>query len=333
MNNPDHPENSDNKDQPRVFTVDPSAAGQRLDVFLAEHCPDLSRSRIQADLAAECVLVAGRLRPKGFRLKAGSRVSYNPQPLPELRAEPQDIPLNILHQDEEILVLDKPARLVVHPSIGHPDGTLVNAVLHHCGKIVDGGDPLRPGIVHRLDRDTTGVMVVALTERAHRSLSLQLKERTMGRTYLALSWGQWDADQGSLDGNIGRNLRRRQQMAVLPSGGRPACTDYLVSEDFGFVQFCRVRLQTGRTHQIRVHFAHHHHPIVGDHLYGDDNRAKRVHPLDRQRAARMVSRATHQLLHAVELQLAHPATGEELNFTAPLPEEFSGILDDLRAGG
>lgn len=322
---------SEHGGKPRVFTVGEGGEGQRLDTFLTDRCPDLTRTRIQNDLADGCVQVDGRSRPKGYRLKNGTEVVYRPRALPEPTATPQDIPLDILYRDEAILVLNKPAGLVVHPAAGHPDGTLVNAVLHHCGGAARGGDSLRPGIVHRLDRDTTGVMVVALTEQAHQSLSEQLKERVMGRVYLALAWGRWEVDQGTLEGNIGRHPRRRQLMAVLAQGGRPACTEYQVSEDFGFVQLCRVRLQTGRTHQIRVHFAHNHHPIVGDPVYGDDGRAKRVHPLDRQRAARLVCRASRQVLHAAELHLRHPVTGESLGFAAPLPEEFAGILAELRS--
>jgi len=312
------------------FVVDPDEDGLRLDQFLVERCPELSRNRIQVDLKAGRVLVDGRHRPKGFRLKAGVAVAFSPEPRPEMEALPQDIPLEIIYQDEEILVLVKPAGMVTHPAPGHPDGTLVNGLLYHCRELAAGGGELRPGIVHRLDRDTTGLMVVALTDRAHRHLSAQLKDRRMGRTYLALSWGHWAEDEGTLGGDIGRHPKLRQKMAVVERGGRPATTHYQVVEDFGFVQLSSVQLETGRTHQIRVHFAHNHHPVVGDPMYGDDRRARGIHTLDRRRADRMVRAASRQMLHATGLRLVHPASGEDLSFTAPPPADLEEVLAILR---
>ena len=315
------------------FTVTAPDADLRLDSFLVKYCPELSRNRIQGDLQSGRVLVDGRQRPKSFRLKAGSAVVYVPGPVPEMVAVAQDLPLQIVYQDEDILVLDKAAGMVVHPAVGHPDGTVVNALLHHCRGLQAGDDPLRPGIVHRLDRDTTGLMVVALNDRAHRHLSDQLRSRRLGRNYLALSWGSWAENEGVLEGDIGRHPRVRRKMAVVHDGGRTATTRYRVLADHGFVQLCRVKLETGRTHQIRVHFAHNHHPVVGDPLYGDDGRAKAVHALDRAVAARMVRLARRQMLHAVRLELEHPVTGDALVFEAPVPDDMRRVLDLFPADG
>jgi 23S rRNA pseudouridine1911/1915/1917 synthase len=312
------------------FKVEPDEDGLRLDAFLVSRCPDMSRTRIQADVDAGRARVNGRDRRKGYRIQAGDEVTYSALPLEPLEAVPQDIPLEIVYQDETILVVNKPAGMVVHPAAGHPDGTLVNALMHHCKQLAETGDALRPGIVHRLDKDTTGLLAVALTDVAHRSLSEQLQTRTMGRTYRAVSWGAWKEAEGVLTGDIGRHPVQRHKMAVVEQGGRNATTRFKVLEDFGFVQHCEVALETGRTHQIRVHFALKGHPVVGDHLYGDDKRAKGVHPLDRRKADRLVARAKRQLLHATRLKLVHPASGEEMAFEIPLPSDMEVALTGLR---
>jgi 23S rRNA pseudouridine1911/1915/1917 synthase len=314
----------------RCFTVGPDDEGQRLDSFLTEQCPDLSRSRIHTDMKDDRVLVDNRLRPKGFRLKAGSRVVFRPGVKAEMVAVAQDIPLDIVHEDEHILIVNKPVGMVVHPAVGHPDGTLVNALLYHCKNLSTEGGPLRPGIVHRLDRDTSGLMTVALTDMAHRHLSEQLQDRRMGRTYVTVSWGRWKEDEGTLTGDIGRHPRFRQKMAVVTQAGKPAVSRYRVLEDFGFVQLCEVQLETGRTHQIRVHFNHFGHPVLGDLMYGDDQRARGIHNLDRRQADRMVKAARRQMLHATGLKLVHPATGEILEFSAETPADMSRILAILR---
>ena len=321
---------TDADDQALDFTVADEAAGRRLDAFLAEVCPEHSRNKIQTDLADGRVLVDGNARPKSYRLSAGERVVYRPGEVTPLQAVPQDLPLDIVYRDDDLVIVNKAAGMVVHPAVGHPDGTLVNALLYHLGGLAGGGDPLRPGIVHRLDRDTTGLLVVALNEQAHRRLAEQLKQRTMGRTYLALSWGRWSEPTGTLEGDIGRHPQNRQLMAVLPGRGRAAVTHYTVVEDFGFVQLCRVKLETGRTHQIRVHFTHYHHPIVGDPVYGDDRRVRNIHNLDRQPAKTMLSAAARQMLHAAALHLQHPRTGRDLEFEAPLPPDLSTALAGLR---
>jgi 23S rRNA pseudouridine1911/1915/1917 synthase len=318
---------------PRDFVVGPADDGMRLDVFLAAACPDLSRSRVRADLEKDgAVLVDDRVRPASFRLKEGQRVAFTSAAREPLSAEPQAIDLTVVYEDEHIIVINKPVGLVVHPAVGHPDGTLVNALLYRQGPITAGGDPLRPGIVHRLDRDTSGLLVAALDDLSHRRLAAQLADRSLGRVYLALSWGCWARDEGELEGPIARDPKRRQRMAVVP-GGRAALTRYLVLEDYGFAQYCRVELATGRTHQIRVHFAHGGHPVVGDPTYGDDARARGVHGPDRRLAEQMVKLAGRQMLHAAELHLCHPVTGEAMSFAAPLPRDFATVLGALRGPG
>jgi len=323
---------SESRGQSFSFEVTEAEAGARLDAFLVDRCPDLSRTAIQEDLTADRVRVEGRARPKSFRLKAGLTVTYSPGVRPEIKAVAQDIPLDIVYQDDALLVINKPADMVVHPAPGHPDGTLVNALLWHCRDLQAGSDPLRPGIVHRLDRHTTGLMAVALNDQAHAHLGDQLKDRRMGRAYKALSWGQWKLDEDVLTGDIGRHPRQRQKMAVVEHGGREAVTRYRVLEDFGFAQYCEVNLETGRTHQIRVHFAHNAHPIVGDPLYGDDKRAKGIHNLDRLQANVMVRDASRQMLHAASLHLIHPVSGQEMTFTAALPTDIERVLTGLREG-
>lgn len=318
--------------QPRAFTVAPQEEGLRLDVFLASRCPDLSRSRVRTDLGRpDAVTVDGRARPASFRLRAGQQVAFRSQAPVALSAAPQPIDLDVVYEDAHLVVVNKPVGLVVHPAAGHPDGTLVNALLHRRGPIDAGGDPLRPGIVHRLDRDTSGLLVAALDERSHRRLAAQLQDRRMGRVYLALSWGRWAVEAGELDGPIGRDPRRRQRMAVV-TGGRAALTRYRVLEDFGFAQYCRVELSTGRTHQIRVHFAQAGHPVIGDPLYGDPARARGLHGPERRLAELAAKLATRQMLHACELRFLHPADGREMSFVAPPPADFGAVLAHLRAG-
>ena len=321
---------SDSQKPQFVFQVNEADVGMRLDAYLVEYCPDYSRTRIQNDLNDGRILVNGRKRPKGFRLKEGWEITFSPSSVKTLHAVAQDIPLDIVYQDDDILILNKAAGMVVHPAPGHPDSTVVNALLFHFQGLNAGGDPLRPGIVHRLDRDTSGLMAVALNDKAHNRLAEQLRDRQMGRNYRTFSWGQWDDDAGVLKGDIGRHPRQRVRMAVVEQNGRSAVTHYEVLEDFGFVQYCQVKLETGRTHQIRAHFHHFHHPVVGDPIYGDDRRVIGVHPMDRVKAQAMVKVATRQMLHAWRLDLVHPSTGEAMTFEIDLPKDMKHVLTGLR---
>jgi len=315
----------------RIFHVTPEDIGVRLDVFLAHHCPDLSRNQIQNAVQQGHATVDGKTRSKSFRLTEGNEVCFQPSPQVAIDVTPQPIPLDIVYEDPDLLVVNKPAGMVVHPAPGHHNGTLVNALLHHCHKLAETGDDyLRPGLVHRLDQDTTGLLVVALNDQTHQSLTKQLKDRLLGRKYVVLSWGCWLQNEGVLTDSIGRHPRDRLKMAVLEAGGRLAKARYLVAEDFGFVQLCQVALDTGRTHQIRVQFAHAGHPVVGDPLYGDDRRAWNVRPVERQLAAQMIKRVQRQMLHAVELTLVHPRLGKTMNFKTDLPEDMATVLKGLR---
>ncbi|OFX28946.1 MAG: hypothetical protein A2Z07_00900 [Armatimonadetes bacterium RBG_16_67_12] len=312
-----------------TFVVEAPAAGRRLDVFLADHLSEVSRARLQALIAAGRVAVApseaegpagavaagraSRLRPS-HRVRAGERVTVEIPPVEPTALRPEPIPLEIVYEDGDLLVVDKPAGLTVHPGAGRPTGTLVQAVLSHCPDLPGIGGEQRPGIVHRLDKDTSGLLVVAKTEAALRGLQAQIQARRVRRDYLALVWGRLSRAEGAVDAPIGRDPRHRTRMAVVASGRR-AVTHYRVVERFREATLLELRLQTGRTHQIRVHCASLDHPIVGDPVYG---RRPNAWGLRRQ------------ALHAFRLAFAHPATGAEVIFTVPLPPDIEAALQVLR---
>jgi len=314
------------------FTVTPPHAGERLDRFLAGAQPDLSRSRLQALIRDGLVRVNGRPARVSHRLADGDRVVLEP-PVPRASAlEPEDLPLTIVHEDAEILVIDKPAGLVVHPGAGVRTGTLVHALLHHDPALASVGGAGRPGIVHRLDRDTSGLMVVARTGRAFRALTEAIKARRVERRYRALVWGDVRGDTGSVDQPVGRDPHHRTRMAVTTRGGRPSRTHWRVVERFGIATELELTLETGRTHQIRVHMAHLRHPVVGDPVYG--GRVKKMLSLsDAQRslAAALLRTLPRQALHASELRLSHPLSGESLHFRSPLPEDLATARAQLAA--
>ncbi len=303
---------------PISLTAAGEDAGARLDAFLARSLPALTRSAAVRLIEAGAVLVDGRTAAKSCRLAGGEAVSVAlPDPEP-IEALPQDIPLDVVYEDGDVIVVNKPAGLVVHPAPGHPDGTLVNALLHHCGGSLSGvGGALRPGIVHRIDRDTSGLIIAAKNDAAHRALSAQLQDHTLARTYEAVVTGNLREDRGTVDAPIGRHHTDRKRMAVTDRGGKRAVTHWEVIERFPGLTYVRCRLETGRTHQIRVHMAHMGHPVYGDTVYG---------------AKKPVPGLTGQCLHAAGLRFVHPRTGETVEVTCPLNEEFQVLLRKLRGG-
>jgi 23S rRNA pseudouridine1911/1915/1917 synthase len=309
--------------------VDAEMAGNRLDAALAGAVPEFSRNRIKDLILAAAVSINGQTvtEPK-YRLRAGEVLVLLAPPPVEAEPQPEDIPLDILFEDDELIVINKPVGMVVHPAPGSLHGTLVNALLHHCGDSLAGiGGVRRPGIVHRLDRDTSGVMVVAKTERAHNHLSAQFADhgRTgpLHRAYLAYVWGHTQQARGSVEAPIGRDPHNRLKQAVRRDG-REAITHYAVTRRFGGegwdITRIRCELETGRTHQIRVHMAHIGHPLVADTVYasGYATKSNRL-PEAAQAAVRGLGR---QALHAAQLGFEHPVSGEEMQFEAPLPQDL-----------
>ena len=298
-----------------ILTAEASAAGERLDRYLAGAVEGLTRSAAAKLLEEGQVTLGGKPLGKNYRLQGGEVLTVSlPEPEPA-EALPQDIPLDVVYEDADLIVINKPVGLVVHPAPGHPDGTLVNALLFHCAGSLSGvGGALRPGIVHRIDRDTSGLLVAAKNDFAHLSLSAQLQDHSLCRTYEAVVVGNVREDRGTVDAPIGRHPTDRKKMAVTDKNSRVAVTHYEVLRRYPGYTYLRCRLETGRTHQIRVHMAYIGHPLYGDTVYG---------------AKRPAADMTGQCLHAVALDLTHPRTGERMHFTCPLPEEFTRLLQKL----
>jgi len=325
----------------RIETVTVELAGGRLDRVLAESLPALSRTRLKALILSGSVSAGGRtILDPGYRVKSGEALSVNVPPPEPAEPEGETIPLSILHEDSNLVVLDKPAGLVVHPAAGYPTGTLVNALIAHCGASLSGiGGVMRPGIVHRLDKDTSGVMVVAKTDRAHKSLSAQFADhgRTgdLERGYFAFVWGVPDRPRGTIDAPIDRHPHSRDKMAVR-GGGREAITHWEVKEKYlgadgkPVVSLIECRLETGRTHQIRVHLAHIGHPILGDETYGTGFRTKATRLPGPAREA--LDALGRQALHAYLLAFQHPETDEILRFRSELPADLARLRDALSKG-
>ena len=305
------------------FTVSEEQSGTRLDSFLSA-ISSLSRSAAARLTEEGAVLVDGNPKDKKYQVKAGQRVEVS-LPMPEeCDAKPENIPLDIIYEDSQLLVVNKPQGMVVHPAPGNPTGTLVNALLYHCGDSLSGiGGEIRPGIVHRIDKDTSGLLVVAKNDEAHQGLSAQLSGHRIRRVYFALVQGGFREEEGTVNLPIGRHPTDRKKMAVLKDSqhkAREAITHYRVLSRFGNVTLLRVELETGRTHQIRVHMSYKGHPLLGDPLYGTNPT-----PFEKKHSALFCG----QCLHAGELSFTHPTTGEEMHFSCPLPENFQSILQIL----
>ena len=299
----------------RELTAATEHAGVRLDAFLSADGA-LTRSQAARLIAEGRVRVNGKPAAKSARLSGGETVTVDVPQLRETALPPQDIPLDVVYEDDDVIVVNKPTGLVVHPAPGHPDGTLVNALLHHCGDSLSGiGGEKRPGIVHRIDRDTSGLIIAAKNDAAHLALSAQLKDHSLSRTYECLVTGNMKQDSGTVDAPIGRSSADRKKMAVVPTGRR-AVTHWEVVARYPGVTHLRCRLETGRTHQIRVHMAYIGHPILGDTVYG---------------AKKPVPGLTGQCLHATGLRFIHPRTGDPVELHCPLPPEFTAMLQKLQS--
>jgi 23S rRNA pseudouridine1911/1915/1917 synthase len=309
-----------------TLTVEEGEGG-RLDRLIAERL-DLSRTRVQALLAQGHVTVDGRPPKKSEAAVPGSRIEVVVPPAEVVGIAAEDIPLDIVYEDDDLAVVNKPAGMVVHPAPGHRTGTLVNALLHHMPDIEGVGGRLRPGIVHRLDRDTSGLLVVAKTDRAHRGLADALRRRRVKRLYVAAAWGHLDESPLTIDAPIGRDRKDRKKMAVV-EGGRAAHTRVQVRERWPRADLLDIALKTGRTHQIRVHLAWVGHPVVGDPVYGEGWERGMGGP-ERQWALELARRTPRQFLHAAQLVFEHPVSGERLRFEAPLPADLAEVAEWAR---
>lgn len=297
------------------FEVSPDADGKRIDHFLTQCISSMSRNQVQRLIEKGMALVNSRKVRSSYRLRTGDQVDLNIPPPEKITLSPEPIPLDVVYEDDDLLVINKPAGLVVHPAPGHARGTLVNALLNHCPALPGIGGYLRPGIIHRLDKDTSGLLVVSKTDLAHQGLSEQMKNRKIKRRYLALVHGNIREDKGLIDAPLGRDPKNRKKFAVVPDG-KKARTYYYTKERFGDYTLLEVELETGRTHQIRVHMAYIGYPVAGDPVYGP-----RKNPLKLEKHA----------LHAYQLCFMHPRTNEFLSFEVPLPESFEETLIFLRS--
>lgn len=299
------------------YCAEPDDAGARIDKWISVSVPELSRSYIQKCLKDGCVAVNGKFTVKpSYRVDAGDEIVFEVPDASVPDIEPEDIPLDIIYEDEDMIVVNKPKGMVVHPAPGHYSGTLVNAVMYHCrGQLSGINGVMRPGIVHRIDRDTTGSVMICKNDDAHRSIAAQLEAHTINRLYHAIVWNNITDDEGTVTGAIGRDPSDRKKMAVVDDGhGKSAVTHYRVLKRFGQFTYVECRLETGRTHQIRVHMSHIGHPLLGDTVYGGSS-------------GRFCLEG--QCLHAKTLGFIHPRTGEYIETDAPLPEYFRHLLDIL----
>ena len=300
----------------RVIELTVEEDGPRVDKHIAKALPDLSRSFLRKLLDQGRVTIHGRVPKASYKIVAGDVITIRVPPPREVEVVPEDIPLSIVYEDADLIVVDKPAGMVVHPAHGHDRGTLVNALLAHCTDLSGIGGELRPGIVHRLDKDTSGLLVVAKNDATHQHLQQQFQQRTISKVYLALTEGVLPAVDGVIDAPVGRDPKRRKRMAVVPRGGREARTEYHVLEFFAENTLVQVTPITGRTHQIRIHFLFIGHPLAGDPVYG--HRRQRL----------LLNR---QFLHSARIALALPSTGETVEFTSDLPDDLAVVLERLRS--
>ena len=299
-----------------TFAAETEDIGKRIDVFAAENNDELSRSGLKKIIDAGGVLINGKAVKANYKLRAGDVATIIVPESEPLEIAPQNIPLDILYEDDDVIVINKPQGMVVHPAPGHYSDTLVNALLYHCGGSLSGiNGVLRPGIVHRIDMDTSGVIMAAKNNNAHRSLAKQLAEHTITRKYNAIVYNNIKEDEGTVDKPLGRNPSDRKKMAVVQTGGRRAVTHYRVLERLGKFTYIEAQLETGRTHQIRVHMTYIGHPLLGDSVYGPKKQPFNL---------------KGQVLHARVLGFIHPSSGEYMEFESQLPEYFNRLIDKCR---
>jgi 23S rRNA pseudouridine1911/1915/1917 synthase len=307
-------------------------AGQkkiRVDVYLSRQVENTTRSKVQQAIRAGMVLVNGRCVKSSYALAPGDTIEVTlPRP-PRQSAEPENIPLRITYEDDDLLVVDKPAGMVTHPAYGNCTGTLVNALLFHTNRLSRVNTEIRPGIIHRLDKDTSGLLVIAKNDYAHSFLARQFARRTIEREYWALVWGKFKREQGAIEASLGRSKRDRKKVAVV-SDGKHAVTEYEVIRNFDFLTLVRLKLRTGRTHQIRVHLAYIGHPVFGDPAYGGrSNTWGGLEGKKAQQAANLLRVMPRQALHAKTIGFVHPVTKVVMRFDSDLPEDFASVLDTL----
>jgi 23S rRNA pseudouridine1911/1915/1917 synthase len=307
------------------------ASGKRIDVFLSQEGLGLSRAFVQRLIQDHNLSVDGKFVKPSYRMKGKEEIQIKIPPAEKLYSEPEDIPLDIVYEDSDLLVVNKSAGMVVHPAVGNYSHTLVNALLFHCKDLSGINGVLRPGIVHRLDKNTSGLLVVAKNDLAHLGLAEQIKDRTLLREYLAITWGHMPSPEGTIEAPIGRALRDRKKMAVTRIGGRESLTQYKILERFDLCELLSIHLKTGRTHQIRVHLSHLNHPVLGDPEYGGRQKwIKGVYDRERPFAQQLLSAIDRQALHAKKLGFVHPRTGKYEQFDSDLPEDMQTVLTLLR---
>jgi len=310
------------------FVVSNEQSGQRLDLFLSRVIPDLSRSHFKKLIKEDLILVNGNPVKPSYETRAGDLIMAKvPGQKPDEVLKPEPMCLDILFEDEDLLIVNKAPSLVVHPGAGHSEGTLVHGLLAHCARLAVQGSPLRPGIVHRLDKDTSGALVIAKSERAYLNLVRQFKDRGVRKEYLALVYGSPAKAEGEISSLLGRDPTHRKKIAVLQNRGREALSRWRVEKDWGETALLRVQIETGRTHQIRVHLSHIGHPVVGDETYGGDRR--RARNVKSAPVRDLLLGTQRQMLHAIRLEFTHPVTGATVTANAPMPEDFRDLIERL----